>query len=511
MNNKFVLLFFCLFSSYNISYCQEIPSKVTHEIKGYAMGDLREAMEIEGRLIYLNDGVTLKSQKSFLNILSRGGKVDQKELKSPFKNSYTYEYFSFDDRLFRWMVTTKKNSETVERKIVEYSPTTGEVLGAMAVDEMDYSNKSEFPGHFQRYSPDSSKLVSVQHAYTKNYSERKILVVNSDLSITNKSENRIEGKKRKDEIYYEARVTNDGIVYLLYELREGDDRYKKKKQNYKYQVLRIDQDGGETIYDLDQKSLNSHSHTLYIDDSGKPMVFLTHHENHEPSSPLEGIAVYTIDESNNKFTKKYHAFDDKKLDSWGINTKKEKEKMNNFYVYRTDYLIDKDQIHILLERDYYYWIHMAGGQQQVNGKKAVIALSISNDGELLDDIFIPKLMELAKDGYVTTSLLMLNNKMHIAYMTLENMVTHDPDELKQFEKAKVLKTKKTALVFATKEGSQLIKKKVADTNNYMFYPSMIKVKGNRMILPCQKFQGMKRPKISNMVIDLTQLHNIAMR
>ncbi len=95
---------------------------------------------------YLGDGIytteTFQSRRSktYLNDFKLKTDIDRAALEVPFENSYGYKFVVLGNRMFRWVLSTEKETKKIKSSLVEYSR-EGKGIGLIEVNDLDYSKK----------------------------------------------------------------------------------------------------------------------------------------------------------------------------------------------------------------------------------------------------------------------------------------------------------------------------------------------------------------------------------
>jgi len=345
----------------------------------------------------------------------------------PFKTGRPVEFVTRQGRLFRFLMQIDQETKMLERCLAEYT-NDGKVMGAKKYSSVEYEDVEDLPIQVLYESPDSTYVCLVD--ITDNDEKKKkyklhITLLDENMKVV-RSYDYGEEEESEQKLYdlITARVNNDGDIYLLQKVYNRKLKEATKKDgliiaNYNYEVLKFDLDtltdsGRTTIYPLDNQGKFATSQQLFLKSDGGPLVVSTINASEDRKSRMMGINSYAME--NDSFSTKEFIYSDKLLRTWGFDKNEIKYGLRNFYNINYDFVMDDDQIHILMERQLSLTRNQVYNNTYLSGlARTAIVATLDNDGAVTANMFVPKNFELSGGEAPASKLVALDGELYLIY------------------------------------------------------------------------------------------------
>jgi len=450
---------------------------------------LESVQKSDDKIVFITESMDEGYRNNYICTYRPNKKLQRNLLKSPLKNAFGYKFFTLDGKVYRWYMSKHKKSKAILRSIVEFDLEGKAKKKAKAMKSIPYNRYEDQPSQSIYYSPDSSKILAVE-IIDENHKKDPVSIslVVLEKGLVSSHERTFKGKEKSQLTtdHCVARITNNGEAYLLQKVIPGAKIQKmvnnKVLPNYYYELIRVTADGKTKAYRIKDLKDFSNTENLFITDEGHPMVLTGINESSKESAALIGFNCHVYNVEADSFELKKTTFRSK-LKKWGVTKDLSYKQLFSFFELHKDYLIDDGQIHVLFERSYFD-IKGKGrkGAHTVNVKKTALAFTISNDGKVTEDLYVPKIHD-AKRPTVSTKLISANNQLYLIYLLNEINKNGPLDDLLFFENARDFIGNSTIFCLATKQEGEVMKWNIRDSNELNLYTELIHSSSEKVYIP----------------------------
>lgn len=399
--------------------------------------------EVLDQYFYVGDSAVVISRVMVLHghhIYKPGLELDNyKKVSFPFEKSNPGEFISREGRLFRFLVKKDKKNKKLHRAFAEYKM-NGKAIGAKKLSSFKYQDENALPVEVMYESPDSSHIcmISVEDEdHKKRQYKLHLALIDPRLKATQTFSYAPEVKKSQ-KLYdlITARVNNDGEVYVLQKVY--DDKHEEAilknseyLANYSYELLCMNKDGKVSVHKLDNQQKFASCYQIFLNAAGKPIVVTGINSGPRDDAGLLGMNIHTMVEDS--FQTQKHLFPSRAMKSWGFGHKASKNGPGNFFTIHYDYLVNEDKIHFLLERQFSITRKQVYKNSNRSGlSRQAIAVSMGNDGKVLDYMYVPKSYEVSGYDAPASKLVEVDSVLYLAYMDKKANINHPIKKLEHF-------------------------------------------------------------------------------
>jgi len=440
------------------------------------------------KMVFVTESLIAGERKNHICTYRPNKKLQRNELVTPLKNAFGFKFFSLEDRIYRWYMAKHKESKSILRSIVEFD-LNGDKVAVKSMPPIKYHDYNDQPTQNLYYSPDSSKVLAVEvvdENHKKDPIRISLIVLKKDLETSHDRVFQGKEKSQRTTDHCVARINNSGEAYLLQKVFPGGkvDRIviNKKIPNYYYELIRVTANGKTKAFRIKDLKEFSNVQNLYLTSEGKPMVITGINESSKENAALIGFHCHVFNEKTNSFDKKKITFS-RRLRGWGISKEMDYKKLFDFFDFDPDYLVEEGKIHFLLERSYFE-IKGEGrkGAYTANVKKAALVFTISNEGKVIDNMYVPKVID-TRANIKSSKLFLAKGKLHLLYSLNEKFRNGALDEPMFYEGNRDHIGSNSIISIATKENRKMKKWNIKASDNLLLHAFGVYNNDEKLFIP----------------------------